>query len=193
VELLDAYRRAVDGFTSRVEQVRPDQWGAPTPCAGWDVRTLVNHVVNEERWTPPLLAGATIAEVGDRFDGDLLGADPAATAAEAAREADAAVAEPGALDRTVHLSFGDTPATEYLSQLMADHLIHAWDLAVAIGADPRLDAEAVAHCAAWFADREDLYRGAGAIGPRASIPDDAGAQDRLLAGFGRDPGWTATR
>src|SRR5207245_7375809 len=122
----------------------------------WDVRTLVNHLVNEERWVPPLFAGATIAEVGDRFDGDLLGTDPVTNALDAAKQADGAVAEPGALDRQVHLSFGDTPAEEDVFQLLADHLVHSWDLAVAIGADPRLDAEAVRAAAEGFAGREDI-------------------------------------
>ena len=192
MDLAELHRRSLAEFTDRVRRVRPDQWSAPTPCADWDVRALVNHVVGEDRWTAPLFAGATIVEVGDRFDGDLLGADPAGNTAEAAKEAEAAVGEPGALDRTVHLSFGETPAREYAEQLLADHLVHAWDLAVAIDADPRLDAEAVHHCAAWFAAREELYRGAGAIGPAVDVPPGAGEQDRLLAAFGRDPGWSAT-
>jgi uncharacterized protein (TIGR03086 family) len=189
VDLIELYRRSVAGFTERVRQVSADQWSAPTPCAGWDTRTLVNHIAYEERWMPPIFAGATIAEVGDRFDGDLLGNQPAAAIVEAAQQADQAIVEPGALERTVHLSFGDTPATEYLYQLFADHLVHSWDLAAAIGADRRLDPEAVSACATWFADREDLYRQAGAIGPRAEVAPDADEQDRLIAAFGRDPAW----
>jgi len=191
VDLIEVYRRSVSGFAERVRQVGADQWSAPTPCAGWDVRTLVNHIVNEERWMPPLFAGATIEEVGDRFDGDLLGDDPVASATAAAQEADDAIAAPGALDRIVHLSFGDTPGSEYLSQLFADHLVHSWDLAAAIGADRELDPEAVQACAAWFAEREDLYRQVGAVGPRVEVPADAGEQDRLIAAFGRDPAWRA--
>jgi len=189
MDLVTAYRRSLAEFTDRVGQVRPDQWDAPTPCTEWDVRTLVNHLVNEDRWTVPLLAGATMAEVGDRFDGDLLGHDPVGTATEAAQEAEDAVAAPDAVDRTVHLSFGETPAREYLHQLLADHLVHAWDLAVAIGADPRLDADAVDVCAGWFADREQMYRAGGAIGPRVATAEPAAGQDQLIAAFGRDPGW----
>lgn len=55
--------------------------------------SLVNHVVAKDRWTPPLLAGRTIADVGDRLDGDLLGADPDGAARAAAGEATAGVAE----------------------------------------------------------------------------------------------------
>jgi uncharacterized protein (TIGR03086 family) len=189
MELVDIYRRSLAEFTDRVRQVGPEQWGAVTPCTDWDVRALVNHVVGEDRWTVPIMAEQTIADVGDRFDGDLLGADPAASTADAAAGAERAVAEPGALERTVHLSFGDTPAEEYVRQLLADHLIHAWDLAVAIGADPNLDPTAVRACAGWFADREDLYRQGGAVGAKVTVPDGASEQDRLLGAFGRDPAW----
>jgi uncharacterized protein (TIGR03086 family) len=189
MDLVAAYRRSLTEFTSRVPQVRAEQWSGPTPCREWDVRSLVNHVVGEDGWTAPLLAGATIAEIGDRFEGDLLGADPVASASGAARQAEEAVTEPGALDRTVHLSFGDTDAREYIGQLMADHLIHAWDLAVSVGADRKLDPEAVHFCAEWFTDHEDLYRAAGAIGPRVDVTPDADEQDRLLAAWGRDPGF----
>jgi uncharacterized protein (TIGR03086 family) len=190
VDLLTAYRRGLREFTTRVARVRPDQWSAPTPCPDWDVRALVNHLVYEDRWTVPLFAGATIAEVGGRFEGDLLGADPVAAARDATQRAEAAVAEPDALERTVHLSFGDTPAREYAYQLLADHLVHSWDLAVAIGADARLDAAAVRLCAAWFAGREHAYRSSGVTGPRRPVPAGADEQDRLIAAFGRDPRWS---
>jgi uncharacterized protein (TIGR03086 family) len=87
----------------------------------------------------------------------------------------------------VHLSFGDTPAEEYVRQLFADHLIHGWDLAVAIGADRTIDPEALRECQDWFADREKLYRDSGVVGPRVDVGPDASPQDRLLAAFGRDP------
>jgi uncharacterized protein (TIGR03086 family) len=189
MDLVAHFARSVDVFTARVRQIGPDQWTAPTPCPGWDVHALVNHVVGEQLWMPPVFAGATIAEVGDRFDGDLLGGDRVASAARAAEEAKATVAGPDALDRIVHLSFGDTPAEEYLRQLLADHLVHGWDLAVAIGADRAADPETVHEVAVWFTDREAGYRAAGAIGPRTVADDPAASQqDRLIAAFGRDPG-----
>src|SRR3954454_19862983 len=123
MDVIEAYRRSLAGFAETVRQVRPDQWDQPTPCPDWNVRALVNHVVSEELWSVPLLSGATVADVGDRFDGDLLGADPTAAGEDAVRQAEAAVDEPGVLSRTVHLSFGDFPAEEYLRQLLADHLI----------------------------------------------------------------------
>ena len=134
---------------------------------------------------PLLLAGSTIAEVGDRFDGDVLGAEPTAAWTLASAGAVRAVEGDGAMDRIVHLSFGDFPGSEYTLQLFADHLIHAWDLARAIGADERLDAGLVASCANWFEAMEDAYRGAGAIAARPPVPGHADAQTLLLARFGR--------
>ena len=48
-------------------------------------------------------------------------------------------AQMGALDRTVHLSFGDVSGQEYVMQLTADLAIHACDLARATGQDDTLD------------------------------------------------------
>jgi uncharacterized protein (TIGR03086 family) len=90
------------------------------------------------------------------------------------------------LGTTVHLSFGDVPAEEYLMQLFADHLVHSWDLARATGQDEALDEGLVRVCAAWFADREELYRAAGVIGPAVPL-EDGTAQEELLAAFGRNP------
>ncbi|WP_344772568.1 TIGR03086 family metal-binding protein [Nocardioides panacisoli] len=186
IDRAELYRRTVEAWNERVAAVPRDAWSGPTPCEDWTVRELVNHVTGENLWAPPLFDGATIEEVGDRFDGDLLGEDPAAAARAAADDAVAA-ADRVAADGTVHLSFGETPVEEYLAQLAADHLVHAWDLAAATGGDRRFDPDLVAAVASWFADREELYRSAGAIGPAAAGTTDP--QDDLIARFGRDPGW----
>ena len=181
------YRRAQDVFGNRVHGVTDDQWATGTPCAEWDVGALVNHVLSEVCWAVPLLAGRTIAEVGDRFDGDLLGDDPVARWDEAAAEALVAVGEDGSLDCIVHLSFGDFPGRVYLLQLFADLLIHGWDLSTATGQDSRLDPDLVDACAAWFVDWAPGYREFGAVAERPVVGPDADAQQRLLAEFGRTP------
>jgi uncharacterized protein (TIGR03086 family) len=180
-----AHRRSSARFGELVRAIRPDQWDLPTPCVEWSVRDLVNHVVAENLWTAPLMTGRAIADVGSAYDGDVLGDDPVAAWDSAAASARAAVAAPGAIERIVHLSFGDTPAGEYVQQLFADHLLHGWDLAQAIGSDDDLDPDLVDACATWFATVEHAYRQAGAIGPRVAVPPDADAKTRLLARFGR--------
>src|SRR5437868_1017834 len=107
MDLVDLHRRTIAEFLARVPgSAQSDAWSAATPCPDWTVRELVNHIVAEQRWAVPLLAGATIEEVGTGLDGDLLGEDPAGAAQRAAAAAAEAVAQPGVLARTVHLSFG---------------------------------------------------------------------------------------
>ena len=178
---------AAGAFGALVHTVREDQWAAPTPCAEWDVRHLVNHLVVEDLWAVPLFAGSTIAAVGSAFDGDQVGSSPIPRWEEAVAGAIGAITSPGAMDRIVHLSFGDLPGSEYTMQLFADHLVHAWDLGTALGREPDLDPSVVAACRAWFVDNEDGYRSAGVIGPRQPMTDDADDLAWLLAAFGRTP------
>ena len=187
MDLNTLYHRTVEAWADRVNAVGPDQWDRPTPCRDWTVSDLTNHVVGEDLWTAPLVNGSTIADVGDRFDGDLVGDDPVRAALDAAMEATTVVAQRLPEGGTVQLSYGEEQLTEYVYQLATDHLVHAWDLARAVGVDATLDAECVATVRAWFGDREDTYRSGGAIGPRVPLPDGASAQDDLLARFGRTP------
>jgi len=178
------YARAVSTFGAVLRDVPADRYAAATPCAGWDVRALVNHVVGEDLWAAELLCGRTIAEVGAGLDGDLLGADPLA-AWSAATTAAARALEAVGDTAVVALSAGPTDVDEYLRQLAADHLVHAWDLATAAGANLRLDEDLVAAVTAWFVPLEDMYRTHGLVGPRPYLPADAEPQARLLGMFGR--------
>jgi uncharacterized protein (TIGR03086 family) len=186
-DLGDAYRRSVQWWSQQVASVADDQWGLPTPCSEWTVRDLVNHVTGEDLWTSPLMRGRTIADVGNRLDGDLLGDDPRDAAASAATEALGTVAETLPSHGTVQLSYGEESMDEYVRQLVADHLVHGWDLAAAIGQDRTLDPGLVGEVAAWFDRTEEAYRSGGAVGPR--MPSGGDPQADLLARFGRDAAW----
>ncbi|HEX7094561.1 MAG TPA: TIGR03086 family metal-binding protein [Acidimicrobiales bacterium] len=184
-DLLELQERAADEFGRRVDAVRKDQWSASTPCTEWNVRALVNHIVYEDRWAPHLVRGETIDQVGTRYDGDQLGDDPQRAWADARAGALAAFRSPGALDQTVHLSYGDESSSGYLAQLTADHLVHAWDLARGIGADDTLDPELVQW--AWDAMRpqEQMLRASGLFGEPVAVADDSDLQTKLLAFVGR--------
>ena len=120
-----------------------DQWDEATPCGGWSVRDLINHVVGEDRWTAPLHSSvrrSTGSATG--LDGDLLGVDPRGSRCRRRTPGSRrGHLRPCPAHGTVHLSYGDESMDEYLRQLTADHLVHGWDLAVATGSDRRLDPE----------------------------------------------------
>ena len=179
------HRRATERVGELVQAIREDQWGLPTPCTDWDVRALLQHLVYEQRWVVPLLAGATIQEVGDRFEGDLLGSDPKGAWASAASAAVAAFSAPDALERTVHLSYGDVPGEHYAFELGSDLLVHGWDLARGIGADGRLDPELAAFCYERWLPRAGTLRASGLFGPEVPVPADADPGTKLLGLMGR--------
>jgi len=133
---------------------------------------------------PEMVAGRTIAEVGDRLDGDVLGDDPLQSLINARRAALAAMDGPEALGKTVHLSFGDLPAREYVKQMALDSVIHSWDLARGIGGDEALDPELVELCHASLKDSAEDWRSAGVFGPEKAPSDDS-TQAKLLALTGR--------
>jgi uncharacterized protein (TIGR03086 family) len=183
---VELHRRAVAEFDTRVRAIRDDHWQRSTPCDDWDVHALVNHIVNEDRWTPPLIEGKTIEEVGDAFDGDLLGSDPKGAWDQAAREARTSVdTVADDLGRKVNVSWGQITAAEYIQQLWTDHLIHAWDLARGVDADDKLDPELVEICLELSAPQEDFLKSTGAFGTKVEAPANADPQTKLLAIFGR--------
>jgi uncharacterized protein (TIGR03086 family) len=187
MELLRAHGAAMSYFDGVASQIRADQWAAPTPCSAWSVRDLLNHLVVEQLWVPPLLSGATIAEVGDQFDGDQLGTDPLgrwSTAAHAARRVWTA---PGAVDREVELTVGRTPASEYCWQMTLDLAVHGWDMARAIGADENFGDDLADVLLAQFAEEIPKWIGAGFFAPPVPVPPDAGPKAKLIALVGRQP------
>jgi len=186
VELLELFQRAQAQFTDRVDAVAPDQWDDEA-LPGWTVGDLVAHLVNEALWVPPLLAGEPFELIDGRFPedtSDLLGDDPFTGWETAADDALSAFAEDDALIRTVRLSRGPTPATDYIQEMTADLVVHAWDLARATGGDTDLDLELVT-AALVFAERLPEDGVPGLFDPPLEVSDSAPPLVRLLARFGR--------
>ena len=180
------FAASIDRFADRVAGITGSQWSNATPCADWDVRTLVNHVANEQLWAPHLVAGETIEQVGDRYDGDVLGDDPAGVFRRAAEASKAAFAAAD-LDAIVHLSFGDLPCRGYLEQMLTDAEVHGWDLSVGLGQDGVIDPEIASVLLPAMQAQEALIRASGVFGDAVSVPEDASDGDRLLGLLGRQP------
>ena len=193
MELLDAHGTAMASFDRLVQAVPTDRWDAPTPCTDWSVRDLVGHLVTEQLWVPPLLAGKTIEEVGDRFEGDQLGDDPVAAWRAAADAARRAWLAPGVLDREVHLSYGLERASTYGWQMTLDLAVHAWDLARGISdgsknggtVEYRVPDELAEQLISIFADEVTRWQGSGLFAAPVPVPSDTDSHTRLLALLGR--------
>jgi uncharacterized protein (TIGR03086 family) len=185
-----AYRRAAEAARRAVAATPDDRWAVPSPCAEWTVRDVVNHLTYEQLWAPDVLGGRTIEEVGDRYDGDVVGSDPAGAFGAALDGALAAVDESEDLSRHVHLSYGDAPAGHYLAQMALDLAVHGWDVAAGSG-----QAYTVADdLAEWLLESArpmmtDEVRAMGIFADEVAVTEAAGAFDRLLGLCGRDPAW----
>ncbi|MEV5712488.1 TIGR03086 family metal-binding protein [Amycolatopsis mediterranei] len=186
--LLDRFLLASRGFEHHLRSVPPDGWGAPTPCAEWDVRALVNHMTRGNLNYVGLLRGATREEFLALRDADALGDDPVAAFTGSVRGCAVAFAEEGALDRVVDYPLGKLTGRRALAVRTTDSTVHTWDLARALGADDALDPGLVA----WIDEDYDTIFAGLALGPRffaepPPTPPGASRQDRLLTRFGRDP------
>ena len=168
-----------------VARIRPDQMSMPTPCAGWDVRALLNHVVSGNWWAVELATGRTIAEVGDRLDGDVVGDDPRDTYEASADAAAAVFRVPGALERPCAVSYGPVPGSVYCGHRFVDVLVHGWDLARATGQPSALPPDLVDACMEVVVPQADLLAGSGMFGTTVPVAKGAGAETRLLGMLGR--------
>lgn len=177
-----------------IDQIRDDQWAQKKPH--WfqtggqgdaSLKEIVNYHAFDTAWVPEVLAGKTIAEVGETYAGDLLGADPKSSYRRYSERAIAAVQALDDPDRTVHLSYGDFPAREYLKHITSFRGFRAYDIARWIGASTRLSDELVQGMWDEFAPEVEAWRQMGVFGPAIPVPDDAPLQDRLLGLVGRDP------
>jgi uncharacterized protein (TIGR03086 family) len=182
-----SHRRALEATDRVVEGIRPGQWGAPTPCAEWNVRELLNHVVAGNWWAAALASGATIASVGARLDGDVLGDDAATAYRRSAEAAAAAFEAPGALDAPCAVSYGPVPGSVYAGHRFVDVLVHGWDLAVATGQDATLDPDLAEECWAVVEPQLELLRGSGMFGGPPPPHEGRDAASRLLTQLGRAP------
>src|SRR6187551_686477 len=109
VDLPRVHAAAIANTLHIIESADLDPLDRPTPCEGWDVAALLQHVVVGNLWVTPLVVGESIEDVGDRFDGDLLGKDPIAAYRWSGDAASAAFSAPGAMDAPCAVSYGPVP------------------------------------------------------------------------------------
>ena len=168
------YEAALAQMLAIIGGVRPDQMELPTPCADWDVRALLNHVVSGLGRFAAMASGqpAQFAAAGPEVGDD---------AASAYRDG---IPE-------LLAAFRDHPESSRRTRSI--HLIecavHAWDLAVATGQTDRLD-PAIAEAALAQA-RENLTTlartSSAMFGAEIGVAATAPAYERLAGFLGRLP------
>lgn len=190
--------RALEDVISRT---RPDQWDMPMPAEFQrrgsnevpTLREVVNYHAYDEAWVPDMVAGRTMAEVGERsFSGDLLGDDPVTNFSALVDRGCAAVAALADLERTVHCSFGDFSAREYLWQVNLFRGLRAHDIAKAIGAKVVLPDDLVRGLWEEIAPNAEAWRSLGVFPQAVPVPEDAPLLGRLLGLTGRQPSGPVT-
>src|SRR2546423_718139 len=172
------FERAAADAVAMADRVGTGQRQSATPCAEWDVEALLTHMVGGTGY----LLGALGIEAGPV-------ATDAASYGRAVARCVEALHAPGAVDgRCMSPAGFEWSIGEAVAGTAMDQLVHTWDLAVAIGADRKLDPELVESCVAMFLPQmPDIGRSAGLVGPEVVVPPDAPAQDRLLGAMGRQP------
>lgn len=160
-----------------VANLTPDQLDRPTPCAAFDVRGVLEHMVG----------GATAFAAAYRGEDpaapDL--SDPLAAFGPALQDLGAAVHEDGALDRTVSAPFGDLPGDTFARFVVLDGLVHGWDMATATGQAYEPPADLVAEVDAFARATIDPLRDGDTFAAAVEPPVDATPMERLAAYTGR--------
>jgi uncharacterized protein (TIGR03086 family) len=176
VNIVELFQRGCAEFARPLGAVRDDAWTLPTPCPDWDVRALVDHVAGGNVQAAALLGdGAEPAPAGDPRTAWRHSADLAADR----------LSRPGAMEAPVHHPLGDITGAQLAFFRFDDHLVHAWDLATAVGADPELDPVLVAACLQFAEPLAGTLAASGQFAPAPPVPPDATPQTRLLALHGR--------
>jgi uncharacterized protein (TIGR03086 family) len=175
VDLLDQFDRSTQWTASKIPAAT-DQLDGATPCDQWDVRELLDHMIDTQNFFAARARGEEPAFPG-KTPPSLIGDDPVAAYDKARQEAVRAHQEPGALEK----------AGPLLGIALCDQLVHGWDLATATGQDATMpDDLAAAAFAVLDGQLTDERRGS-AFKAAVAVPDNASLQDRLLAYTGRQP------
>ncbi|MET7600125.1 TIGR03086 family metal-binding protein [Streptomyces sp. NPDC004082] len=186
------YRSAAGQLATLIGTVRPERLDGPTPCAEYDVRRLLSHIVGGTRRIALIGAGGDGLAVAPYAEG--VPDDGWAAAYDEARErVRRDWADDARLDALVRVPWGEVPGRAALAGYVMEAVTHTWDLAEAIGSPLELDPEparfalAVARRVLPEARREEGGHFASAV----PAPEGADVYGQLASWLGRRPLVTA--
>lgn len=179
---IDDLARSFDAVDALIAQVRPDQWSAPTPCANWTVRALVDHLIGMNRVFIELLAGQAPPQ---RPAADHVERDPVGAYRDTAAALLSAFTAPGVLDRDYQGPLGSATGAERLQIRLYDLLAHGWDLARSTGQRAELPDDVAERSLAFAGTHVSEQARSGRFGPAQAVDECASAIERLVAFLGR--------
>jgi uncharacterized protein (TIGR03086 family) len=175
MDLLDLFERGTEWSASKVAGATGQLEGA-TSCDDWDVRALLNHMVDSQEYFAASARGED-ANLPNTTPPDGIGDDPVAAYEKIRQETLRAHREPGVLDKT-------GPA---LGIAFADQLVHGWDLAKATGQDATIPEDLAGAAFAMIDGKLTDERRGNGFKPAVEVSNDAPVQTKLLAYTGRQP------
>ncbi|HZR48621.1 MAG TPA: TIGR03086 family metal-binding protein [Streptosporangiaceae bacterium] len=170
-----------------VAGVRPDQFGDPTPCPEWDVRTLLNHIILWTAYSAEQRAyGGSVAE--ELMNKDFTASPDFATDyAKQAKKAVDAWSDPAAWERDLGVMGSPMPAADVAALLIAEYVLHGWDLATATGQRYECDEAVATLVVDVVREQGDLFRQYKGFAEQVTVPDNASTYEKALAESGRKP------
>ncbi len=174
---------AVQHASKIVNGVKDDQYGVQTPCSEFKVKDLLNHVIGGLEMLRDAASGGSPAMP----DGDQFGAEPGKEYDARSAKLLEVLKEPGTLDRTWKMPFGELPGQAMAGICFVENVTHAWDLAKATGQDTTIPDDLIAEAREVVEPMEAMWRMQGVCGPVIEVPESASATDRFAGFMGRQP------
>ena len=181
---VEVLQQAVGVARGVLTSTSKEQLGDATPCAAWDVRGLINHMVGAHYFFE---AGVNGTPPGGH-DTDFAEGDYVAAYDEAAAKCIAAFSADGAMEKMLTLPFGQMPGAAFVGLAITDTFTHAWDLAKATGQSTDLApqmAEALLAQARMSVQPAFRSEEGSVFGLEKSAPEGSCAADHLAAFLGR--------
>jgi uncharacterized protein (TIGR03086 family) len=182
--LVAMLERALDDARHIVAAIEPEQWQVETPCAAWDLGTLVSHLVGG-------VEGFSAIGRGREMSAE----EPSLTPTDAGAALDAAASRAleiwnreGLLDETLTTPWGEMPGSMIAGFFLIEVVTHSWDIIRTAGLDAAQDPDAVSAAfdlARLYAD--DSTRTPQLFGLEIEVPETAPTIERLAGFLGRTP------
>jgi uncharacterized protein (TIGR03086 family) len=176
----ERYAKLSGQMADRLAAVPADGWDAATPCEGWTVRDLLDHLVDGPTGLFATAGLDPLPPGPDRGD------DPVGAFTHVASAVQSTLEDPARAGAAFDSPMGPQTFEGVVERFICgDLLVHQWDVARATGQDETLDLEEVREVHAGLLPVDDVIRRPGVFGPKVEPPPDADEQTALLCFLGR--------